>query len=236
MHLISLLQSKAENQLLKYSLFKVIDEQIVEVARTLGRSIKVADFGAGSGHYWKSIPLQQRLGNEIAELYLIDAEHQFKNSNADAKIISYKGVVPEVLSQFEDDFFDITIALDLIEHLPFHSGMSLLYELDRITQEKSIIFTPNGFVWQPPAENNAFNAHLSGWDPKTFKKLGWSHIKGITGFKYKYGPYGIQKKRSNRISFFIYLLTLPLVYRIPKIAFSFVAIKSEKNPRITIHE
>jgi hypothetical protein len=75
------------------------------------------------------------------------------------------------------------VAFDLIEHLSREDGYKLLYEVDRISAFASLIFTPNGFVWQPPTEKNSFDAHLSGWTPSEFRRMGWSKLKGHGGSK-----------------------------------------------------
>ncbi len=56
-----------------------------------------------------------------------------------------------------------------------------------------MIYTPNGFLWQPPSTNNAFNAHISGWSIKDLRKFGFTDFRGHVGAKFFWGPYALPK-------------------------------------------
>jgi len=221
---------KATNH--RYNLFTIIAMEIQKASQ--GRLITVADFGAGAGKYWAKEPLLSVLQDNVKELYLIDAD--ISNSEVDLipnlVVNRLNGVVPGVLREFETDFFDVTIALDLIEHLPKDQGYLMLYELDRITKLTSIIFTPNGFVWQPPFEDNPFMAHLSGWDSRDFRLLGWNKVLGLVGPKKIFGPYGMPKVKINFTFNLMQLILLPIIFRLPSFSFAILALKFKKNPRV----
>jgi hypothetical protein len=238
MFITTSLRNLSDSILVRYDLFSIIAKEIESLSNKLNRKIRVADFGAGTAHYWFNDKLSEILENHIYELYLIDATPELivGVNNSQAKVIQHSGFIPAVMNDFEENYFDLTIALDLIEHLNFESAMLFLYEIDRATSSTSIIFTPNGMVWQPPSENNPFNAHISFYKPKFLKKLGWVKIHGVTGLKINHGPYGSLKKELNLFRFIRNVLLLPVVSRFPNLAFSFVAIKSQKNPRIKVHE
>ena len=238
MKLIGFIRDGLNNMPSSYSHLFYIAAEIEELSKKSGRKIKVADLGCGSAEYWKHGEFQRVLDNNILELCLIDASDSFskmKNSFG-PNVTLHSGLMPDVLKDFSDDFFDVTIALDLIEHFPEHTGISFLYEVDRVTLLSSALFTPNGFVWQPPSENNPWNAHLSGWSPSDLRKLGWTKTLGCVGFKKFYGPYGIRKRNLNRFTFVLHVLSFPIIKVFPTLAFSFVAIKSRKNPRIKLQD
>ena len=218
--------------------FHIIATHIRQLSERYERKIKVVDLGCGSAEYWKSGALKKVLDSDILELTLVDASDTFsKMDNVfGSNVNMHAGLIPEVLEDFSEDFFDVSIALDLIEHFPKHTGLIFLYEVDRVTSLSSIIFTPNGLVWQPPSENNPWNAHLSGWLPSELKNLGWTKIYGSYGLKKSYGPYGVRKNRFNKFTFVTHLLSLSIIQRYPRLSFSFVAIKTSKNPRIKIHD
>jgi hypothetical protein len=222
---------------MRYNLFELLAQEIENTFLASGKKVKIVDLGCGSGSYWNIQPLKETLEKYISELYLLDASIKFeKIAHEKTKIIRRRGVLPEVLNSIEENFFDLTIALDLIEHMSTSEGLKLLYEVDRVTMHKSLLFTPNGLVWQPPSKNNIFNAHLSGWTPKEFKKLGWTKVKGLTGWKNHYGAYGLRKHKFNFFTYTFHLATLPMIKNFPNFAFSFLAIKDQKNPRIMIQE
>jgi hypothetical protein len=88
-------------------------------------------------------------------------------------------------------------------------------------------------VWQPPSVNNPFNAHISGWTPSEFRKLGFNKLQGHSGLKVLRGAYAQPKKWiKSWVLLEIDALATISVWKIPRLAFSFTAVKSTKNPRI----
>jgi hypothetical protein len=238
MNLTAKIRNEIDDLIDEYSHFHIIATEIKQLSERHERKIKVVDLGCGFAEYWKSGSLKKVLDSNILELTLVDASDTFsKMDNSFGPNVNMRaGLIPEVLEEFSENFFDVSIALDLIEHFPKHTGLNFLYEVDRVTCLSSIIFTPNGLVWQPPSENNPWNAHLSGWNPRELSELGWTKTYGSLGFKKSYGPYGLRKNKFNKITFVIHLLSFPIIKRYPRLAFSFLAIKSSKNPRIKIHD
>jgi hypothetical protein len=238
MGLVTVVKKKIDVFLEHHGHFELIATEIKQLSNTYGRKIKVVDLGCGSAEYWKCGSLKKVLDDNISELTLVDASEVFSNLKNEfgSHVIMHTGLIPEVLEDFSENFFDVSIACDLIEHFPQHVGLNFLYEVDRVTALSSVLFTPNGLVWQPPSENNPWNAHLSGWRPRDLSNLGWSKTYGSYGLKKSYGPYGLRRKKLNKFTFVIHLLSLPIIQRYPRLAFSFIAIKSNKNPRIKIHD
>lgn len=213
------------------------DVVITEIAHQLNSnqntSLKVLDLGAGSGHYWDKIVANFQ--DTIFEITLVDAV-QVESKLPLTHNVSFNRVVSKVpfgLDIFQNSSFDLVVAFDLIEHLTKDEGYILLYEMDRIACKSSIIFTPNGFVWQPPSKNNSFNAHISGWKATELRKLGWSQLRGHTGPKLARLPYGITRPHFTMwpISELDAIGSL-LVYRFYNFAFAFSATKRFKNIRI----
>lgn len=196
--------------------------------------ISILDMGAGSAEYWQET--LDRFPKIAFKLVLMDATPieatRLKAKNVELSRLT--GLVPRDLAKIEDSAFDLVVAFDLIEHLSKRDGFIMLYEVDRISATTSIIFTPNGFVWQPPSINNFFNAHISGWRPSELKKLGWTKLRGHTGFRCMYGPYGLHK---NWVKGWIFLeidaLLKILGWKIPRATFAFSATKRLKNKRIS---
>jgi len=216
------------------SLEAIIEHEINFVADTAKRKIKVLDLGAGSAPYWHAKSMSSSLVDKVLELTLLDASSEFSNEVISQKTILKRitGLVPKDLQNFGENEFDLVVAFDLIEHLPKHEGYDLLYHLDRIARFSSLVLTPTGFAWQPPAINNAYNAHISGWRTSELKALGWkARNKGQIGFKLFYGPYGFQKyKGGNWLILEFIALSKILSYPFPKLSFSQIAIKRSKNP------
>lgn len=219
------------------SQFSVLLKEIQKLTET--GSINILDIGSGSGSYWRLTPIWNELLKTNSKLTLMDAtavSEKWPNGEQ-VQIQRVIGIAPAELKFFGDDSFDLVVAFDLIEHMEKSTGYQLLYEIDRITRKSSLVFTPNGFVWQPPSINNPFNAHVSGWTPRELHQMGWVEIRGHVGPKNLIGPYGIPKWQPNgRVRLKLRSLLMHLVYRLPWAAFSFTAVSRGKKPRVSIQE
>jgi hypothetical protein len=194
--------------------------------------IRVLDLGAGNAKYWWKV--ENELPSEVANrihLTLLDAVGLPQISIGEFQVNRIEGVLPEVLKSLAENSYDLVVAIDLIEHLDKSQGYHLLYEIDRISDLASLIFTPNGFVWQPPSANNKFNAHVSGWTPRELRNLGWKKIYGQGGLKGLVGPYASPKFNGKTITKVIHISSLILAV-VPRLSFAFTAVKFKKNPRI----
>jgi hypothetical protein len=182
--------------------------------------IRVLDIGYGSGLHWTNLESDFPENVEITALDLASGE----NLGPAARFV--RGRVPECLVEFPDASFDCVVAFDLIEHLEKHDGYRLIYEMERISSQLSVIFTPNGHVWQPPAPSNPFQAHISGWTPSEMKSLGWTEIFGTTGAKFLYGPLAIPKALKSGFPAQVLRHLIDRVITLsPALSFSFLAIQ-----------
>ena len=132
-----------------------------------------------------------------------------------------QGAAPEALTSLGAGSFDVVIAFDLIEHMSKEDGYLLLYEMERIARHLVVVYTPTGFLWQPPSPNNYLNAHVSGWVPRDFKQFGFRKIVGIFGFKIFMGPYS-EPRYPSLSSKFPMLMKISQVFarRLPSLAHS----------------
>ncbi len=154
-----------------------------------------------------------------------------KNGSENFMVSFFRGHAPSDLAVFGDSVFDVVVCKNVIEHLPKHDGYLLLYEIDRICKFSSVLYTPNGFSWQPPSSNASFNAHLSGWTPRELKQLGWISQKGHVGLKSFFGPYATLRIKSSFILKFLGL-SYPFLQFIPRFCYAFSAVKRLKNARL----
>jgi hypothetical protein len=170
----------------------------------------------------------------------------FLNENGDSQppagfTACIPGFAPHDLTRVSETSFDIVVAFDVIEHLPEHDGYLLLYEMDRISVEFSCVYTPSGFLWQPPSINNPFNAHISGWQPSTLRQLGWTRVTGIFGFRQLMGPYGRPRfsastPTASKLLSALMSASQVLARPLPSLAHSFYAKKTSKGARIGVQE
>ena len=159
------------------------------IANLGNKNIRVLDVGGGTGLFWKDIL------NEFPEIELTICDPFDPKPLQDYSHKRIQSGFQEALPRIKSQEFDLVTAIDLLEHLDFSSGYTLLYEMQRISKITSIIYTPNGFVWQPPSRNNPFNAHVSGWTIKKLRDFGFQKVFGHVGLKILFGPYSLPINR-----------------------------------------
>jgi hypothetical protein len=184
----------------------------------------VLDIGFGRGDHW-----QYWKGPSLSVTPL-DIQKSSEINATSASVVDIKnpilGRAPQDLAKIPDGSFDFVIAFDLIEHLSKENGFLLLYEMERISKVASMVFTPNGHVYQPPTQDNYFQAHVSGWKPNELRRFGWSYIKGCTGLKFFFGAYAKPKFFANSLFMnTIRAVTSRVALCLASVAFSFVALK-----------
>lgn len=83
------------------------------------------------------------------------------------------------LNLFKDNIFDLVIASDLIEHLEKQDGHRLVDILENLCSGLIVYFTPLGEFdvideTSSRYHKDRFKAHLCGWYPEEFSKLGYT--------------------------------------------------------------
>ncbi len=129
---------------------------------------------------------------------------------------------------FKKGEFDCVLASDVIEHLPKGKGFELIKQMESISNDKIIIFTPNGFLPQAEHSNNIMQKHLSGWCVNEMRELGYDVI-GINGWKPLLGELSIPKFRPHKLWAIISRLSQPFVRNNPEYAFQILCVKKIKN-------
>jgi ubiquinone/menaquinone biosynthesis C-methylase UbiE len=129
---------------------------------------------------------------------------------------------------FVENSFDCVLASDVIEHLTKEDGYRLLASMEKISGDKVIIFTPNGFLRQEEHSNNPLQRHLSGWTPDEMHALGFSCI-GINGWKPLLGELGIARFRPRFFWLLVSRLTQVFVRNRPERAFQILCVKRVKR-------
>ncbi len=117
---------------------------------------------------------------------------------------------------FRSNSFDITAAIEMIEHVSKDESYTIIKELERVTYGKIIITTPNGFM---PGYG-----HACGWTAKELRKI---------GFK----VYGIGSKlrlriHNKKIYFLLYLLFTPISYFLPIFSQALIATKLKRYIKV----
>lgn len=74
---------------------------------------------------------------------------------------------------FRDKSVDVSLACEILEHLPKSSGYQLLEEIERISRKLVIVSTPLGWP-QDEIYGNPHEKHISEWHPRELVQLGYS--------------------------------------------------------------
>jgi ubiquinone/menaquinone biosynthesis C-methylase UbiE len=143
--------------------------------RELSDCQTVLDLGCGPSspiQHCKNI--EYSVGVEIFEKYLKQSKK---------RKIHNKYLKKNILKlDFDPDSFDAVIMIEVLEHLSKKEGRAIIKKATRWAKKKVIISSPNGFIAQREVDNNPWQKHLSGWDSRTMKMLGFSS-RGLAGLK-----------------------------------------------------
>lgn len=180
------------------------------------------DLGCGEGNHLGPV-LDQ---NETVRITGIDS-HQASLEIAEAKNryeATICGDIFDELKKLHDSSYDVVIACDLIEHLDVLNGEKLMFEMRRVSKRISIIATPNGYVPQPPRQDNPANEHISGWEKNDFAKFGYSVTSGHYGLKWLRGTYGLPRVRPMQLGELLASITVRPLSLLPNLNFQIVAV------------
>jgi len=187
----------------------------------------VLDLGCGPDspiQYCKNI--KSSVGVEIFDKYLKESKK---------RKIHTKYLKKDILElDFAENSFDAVILIEVLEHLKPAVGRKIIARASHWAKKKVIITSPNGFIKQKAVDNNPWQKHLSGWDYKKMKSLGFKS-RGLAGLKclrqeVENDTMGDDLMSSIRLRprafwFVIASISQAIVYRIPSLAFELINVK-----------
>jgi len=126
---------------------------------------------------------------------------------------------------FPEKAYDAVVMFDVLEHLPRErvGQMDLFGKMENCARKKVIIFAPNGFVENDLVDGDPYQEHVSAWEPEDYKKRGYK-IVGGTGLRYLFGKASLPK-RPQILFYTLGMLSQPLIYHFPKLAWHSYAVK-----------
>lgn len=109
--------------------------------------------------------------------------------------------------------YDAVVMFDVLEHLPREKveQIDLLGQMEKCAIKKVIIFTPNGFVENDFVDGDPYQAHVSAWEPKDYRKRGYK-VVGTSGLRWLLGKAGTPRYRPHTLCEILALLGQPLIY------------------------
>lgn len=154
-----------------------------------------------------------------------------------------KGIHTEYLNEkieklnFPEKSFDAVIMIEVLEHLPETGGLQILARAEKWAKKKVIVSSPNGFVPQKEVDQNPYQKHLSGWDYKKMKNLGF-RVKGLAGLKILRQEVQDETMGDNLMTsikyrprffwFLIAALSQSLTYHFPRLSFELLSVKKKR--------
>lgn len=90
---------------------------------------------------------------------------------------------------FRDRSHNIVVCVDVIEHLPKQDGPKIFRELFRVSRQRIILTTPNGFDYRPPEDGHSdpFRGHASGYTASDLRGYGFK-VRGIGALMWRAQP------------------------------------------------
>ncbi len=216
------------NRLYHHPVFaKLIHTLVNELQKELRGYNSVIDLGCGPSSPLQFCPwIKDSIGVEEFEPYL-------EKSKAKKIHAAYIKSRLEDL-EFDEKCVDAVILIDVLEHLPEEVGYKILRKAEQWAKYKVIISSPNGFIEQSALDGNELQKHLSGWDYKTMKSLGYKS-RGMAGPKWlrtevegeTMGDDLLTSIRLQPKAFWFLVATLlqPICYYLPITAYSLLSTK-----------
>lgn len=157
----------------------------------------------------------------------ISIEQLRESTRANVYDYYIRGDVSQINNLIKTKSFDAVVAMDLIEHLNKEEGLTLIKNLSNIVRKKIIIYTPNGFLFQPPSVNNPYQEHKSGWTYKEMEQLGFDVI-GVNGYKRLTGLYAVPIVKPNALGVFIRNISVIIlkIIRREDLSYAILCVKS----------
>lgn len=185
---------------------------------------RVLDIGCGKG-IWGYLLRAEKKG-ERAYMVALDIHKPYLNFAVKYSVYDDLVLASAESLPFRNGSFDITLACEVIEHLPKHHGKAFFEEIERISSEKVILTTPNG-PWEIGSSTKIKSeAHRSAYEVRDFKRRAYK-VHGV-GFKFvklfSAKNFGLQKLWAG----ICYLFT-SLSYFIPALGEFLVAAKEIKT-------
>jgi len=207
----------------------VFPTSVRQLQKDLKGCESVLDLGCGPSSPLEYVDgIDYAVGVEAYEPYVVRSKEKNIHNEYVAKKI-------EDL-EYEEDAFDAVILIGVLEHIERDSGAQVLQLCEKWAKKKIIVTTPNGFIAQKSLDGNPLQVHLSGWKVDDLRKLGY-RVRGLCGFKFlrqEVDADGMgddllvtMRFRPRFLWFIISVLTVPISYVFPKLAFDLYCTKSK---------
>jgi ubiquinone/menaquinone biosynthesis C-methylase UbiE len=148
----------------------IIDKVVLGLLGENLDGLMILDCGFGYGNW--AFQIKAKLGYEP---YIVGLEIFSPYIERQSKLGLYDKIVEASVLDipFDDGYFDVVLASEIIEHLEQKDGLKMINEIERVSKNLVIITTPFGFMKQEECDGNKYQIHRSKWYPSDFIKMGY---------------------------------------------------------------
>ena len=82
---------------------------------------------------------------------------------------------------FRDQAFDVTVAVELLEHLDKKDGIFMVSEMERVSRRAVIFSTPKLWFEQPDIDGNPYQRHRSHYSRTDFPEYAYFEVPAPWG-------------------------------------------------------
>lgn len=193
--------------------------QWAAVSVGIGDAKSVLDLGCGKGGHIREperFSGVRLVGVDVSRTWAAEAPACY------SEII--EGQLLDVLAHTPTGEYDVVMAIDVVEHFDRPDGHALLREMRRVCAQRAIVATPNGFVPQPPSDDNPFNEHKSGWTVGDLREAGFKEISGHFGHRRLRGSFGLPTVRPSNLGYLLSALTARPCSYFPAVCYQLVGV------------
>lgn len=197
--------------------------------KAIGSNIEtVLDIGCGDGELMSL--LADGEGWKIYGLELYEnAIKKAKKRNIYAEIVNTDVTNISNVSNLKK--FDVVFASQVIEHLKRNDALKSLKEWEKLAKKRVVVSTPIGFIkydlLEERNDSNPYQKHLSGWNIKELREMGYKVIG--QGARFIYGPNGVARRYPKYLIVFRILAYIisPFIYFNPNLGTYMIAVKEK---------
>jgi SAM-dependent methyltransferase len=147
----------------------LLNEHVLNLLPSKIDGLVILDVGCGYGE-WGFFIRTRKVGLP----YMIGADIWRPHLERLCPLGIYEGLiqVKVPILPFKEKSVDVSLACEILEHLPKHDGYLLLNELERVSRSLIIVSSPMGWP-QEEIYGNPYESHISEWKPEEFENLGY---------------------------------------------------------------
>lgn len=183
----------------------------VFVIESVEKGKRILDVGCGGGKWGYLLKISRK-----SPIYSVGIDVHGPN----LQFVKEHKVYDEVIRSdarslpFRDGWFQVVLAIEVLEHLEKSEGWEMLREIERVCSEEVILTTPNVY-WHQRGRHHSME-HKCRWTAKELSRIGYN-VRGV-GF----GGFGLSMRK------LIFALA-PLAYFLPCLSYILFCLKGKAD-------